>query len=571
MLRSLYIRDYAIIDELEVEFESGLNILTGETGAGKSIIIGALKLILGERASSDAIRSGSRKTIIEGIFDDSSRPEVHQLLHDHEIPQESVLILRREVTNTHSRAYINDSPVNLSVMREVAAQLIDLHGQHEHQSLLKVSTHLDFLDAFGGLEQMRCQYQDAYDRTVQIHRELEELEERQRTLESSRERLSYEISEIDTVNPQEGEDDQLRNDMNRLENAEQLYNISSSLYSGLYARENSTADQLVAAWNQLRELSEIDPELQPSADEINQAYISVKEIATLLQQYSTNVEFSPSKLDTIRDRLSDLDTLKRKYGGSLTAVMEYRKKIGHEYDTVVHHDDIHKKLQEDLAKAKESLSVLALELSLHRQEVAGRIESSITAEFANLGMPAGQLNVHLQHREDPLGWITAKNSNQQAFHHYKAYRHGMDEVEFLMTTNLGEGQHPLTRIASGGEISRVMLAMKRVLAMNDNLPILVFDEIDIGISGSIARKVGKCMADLALHHQIITITHLPQIAALAHVHFVVVKQVSEGRTTTTIQKLSEEESIEQVAQLITGAEVTDSMRQSARELMDTES
>ncbi|MCY4001062.1 MAG: DNA repair protein RecN [Bacteroidetes bacterium] len=571
MLRSLYIRNYAIIDELEIEFESGLNILTGETGAGKSIIVGALKLILGERASSDAIRSGSRKAVIEGIFDDSSLLGVTQILHDHDIPQESVLILRREVTKTHSRAYINDSPVNLSVMREAAAQLIDLHGQHEHQSLLRVSTHLDFLDAFGGLEDMRYQYQGVYHQTVQLHRELDELEERQRTLKSSRERLDYEISEIDTVNPQEGEEDQLRSDMTRLENAEQLYNISSSLYSQLYARENSTADQLVAAWNQLRDLSSIDLELQPSTDEINQAYISVKEIATLLQQYSTNVEFSPSKLDKIRDRLGDLDTLKRKYGGSLTAVMEYRKKIGHEYDTLVHHDDIHKKLEEDLTKAKESLSAMALALSQQRQEVALRIESSITAEFANLGMPAGQLNVHLQYREDPSGWITSRNSHPQPSQHYKAYRHGMDEVEFLMTTNIGEGQHPLTRIASGGEISRVMLAMKRVLAKNDNLPILVFDEIDVGISGSIARKVGKCMADLALHHQIITITHLPQIAALAHTHFVVVKQVSDGRTTTMIQKLSKEDSIEQVAQLITGAEVTDSMRQSARELMDTES
>jgi len=569
MLRSLYIRDYAIIDEIEVEFESGLNILTGETGAGKSIIVGALKLILGERASSDTIRSGRSKTIIEGIFNDSSLPKVTQLLKHHEIPYEPVLILRREVAKTHSRAYINDTPVNLSVMREVATHLIDLHGQHEHQSLLKVSTHLDLLDGFGGLEKMRSQYQNAYDHTVQLHQELEDLDARQRHLESSRERLNYEISEIDSVNPHEGEEDQLRSDMNRLENAEHLYTISSSLYSVLYARENSTADQLVTAWNQLRELSEIDPTLTLSTEEMNQAYISVKEIATLLQQYSIDVEFSPSKLDAIRNRLGDLDTLKRKYGGSLTAVMEYRKKIGHEYDTVVHHGILQKKLQEDLAKAKQFLSLIALELSLQRQKVANRIESSITAEFSNLGMPAGQLRVHIHHREDPMGWVTSESIHQQPPLQYKAYRYGMDEVEFLMTTNVGEGQRPLAQIASGGEISRVMLAIKRVLSKNDNLPVLVFDEIDVGISGSIARKVGRCMADLALHHQIITITHLPQIAALAHAHFVVVKQVSDGRTTTKIQQLSEEESIEQVAQLITGADVTDSMRQSARELMGT--
>jgi len=565
MLRTLYIRDYAIIDEIEVEFEDGLNVLTGETGAGKSIIIGALKLILGERASADMIRSDAKKAIVEGIFDSAALPDLQKLLQEYELPEQSVLIMRREVAKTHSRGFINDVPATLPIMREVAAHLIDLHGQHEHQSLLRVQTHLNLIDGFGGLAGLRLTYASQYDRVENLLKNYEALKTQQNNLEDSRERLTYEIAEIDTIAPQEGEEDTLQSEMHKIEHAEQLYSATASLHSMLYARENSTADQLVTALNKIRDLANIDPTLETASQEMSQAYISVKEIAALLQEYNTRIEFNPTRLEEIHDRLGELDTLKRKYGGSITAVLEYHAQITAEYDTVVNYNTTLENLEQELIEARKILAETALQLSSKRHEIAKQIESSITAEFASLGMEAGQLHIQIRQQEDSAGWIVSGDQKKR----YRAYRHGMDEVEFLITTNTGEALRPLARVASGGEISRIMLAIKRVLASNDRLPILVFDEIDVGISGEIARKVGKSMADLSHHHQIITITHLPQIAALAHAHYIVEKQISDARAITRIRRLRDEESVEQVAALITGVEVTDAARQSARELIQT--
>ncbi len=567
MLRTLYIRDYAIIDELEVEFEGGLNILTGETGAGKSILVGALKLILGERASADTIRSGARKAVIEGIFEGRTVSDLGEILEEYEIPAQPVLIMRREIARTHSRGYINDAPATLPVMRRVAAQMIDLHGQHEHQSLLREETHLGMLDSFGGLAGIRSEYEQAYVRAHDLRREYETLQTRQTSLEAARERLAYEIEEIDAVAPQEAEEDTFRQEMNRLEHAEQLYRATASLHSMLYAREDSTADQLGIAQNELENLVRIDPALDTARQEIEQAQISVTEIAAILQDYNARIEFSEHRLQEIHDRLGELDTLKRKYGGSMEAVLDYRERIGKEYEIAVNYDTALENVAKDLTEAREILSEVANRLSARRHEAAKEIESAITAEFASLGMAAGKLRVQLQVHIDPAGWITREAAGGQK-QHYRAYPHGMDDVVFLITTNVGEDYRPLARIASGGEVSRIMLAIKRVLAENDRLSSLVFDEIDVGVSGAIARKVGKSMAELAKYHQIIAITHLPQIAALAQAHYVVEKHVSEGRTTTQIRQLSDEESLEQVAKLITGSDVTDAMLQSARELMN---
>ncbi len=570
MLRTLYIRDYAIIDELEVDFENGLNILTGETGAGKSILIGALKLMLGERASGQMIRSGAKKAIVEGVFDNISSPELDEFLEEAEIELQPVLILRREITQTYSRGYINDSPATLTLMRKVAAQMIDLHGQHEHQSLLKIDTHLALLDGFGGLAGLRSAYKDAYERVSDLTKQREELLSNQGSLEVLRERLAYEIDEIDAVSPQEDEEKEIRNEMHRLAHAERLSGSAASLYSMLYASDDSATDRLSIAYSELRDLARFDQTLEAACEEINQANISVTEIAAMLQSYSESIESNPARLEEVRDRLGALDTLKRKYGGTIQAVLAYREQIADEFAIVVDYDAARKKIEQSLAEAQQTLSDAAQHLSTRRQEVGEQVGASVTKELVSLGMASGRFNVRIDRREDPTGWITLKTANQQTVR-YKAYRHGMDDVEFLITTNVGEALRPLVRVASGGEISRIMLAIKRVLAEVGHLSILVFDEIDIGVSGSIARKVGESMADLARHHQIIAITHLPQIAALAKAHYVVEKPVVKGRATTQIRRLGPEESLEHVAMLITGAEVTDAMRQSAKELMDIKS
>ena len=568
MLRTLYIRDYAIIDELEVEFDSGLNILTGETGAGKSIIVGALKMILGERASTDTIRSGAKKAVVEGHFDGSDTAPLVQLLEENDIDMHSRLIMRREIMTSHSRAFINDTPATLPLMRQVAACLIDLHGQHEHQSLLRTDTHLDLLDNYGGLGGMRADYTTQFENVCALIKEHDEFLAKQGQLDAIRERLLSEIEEIDVVAPREHEEDQLRDEERRLEHAERLFSETASLYDLLYAREAATADQLVVARNALQDIARIDPSLEELCEEIQSAHIAVAEVASMLQDYNARIEFNPDRLETIRRRLGALDRLKRRYGGTMAAVLAHREEIGREYEHAANYDASLKKLDSVLANSQEALSAAALRLSNKRHEVTEHIEAAIAGELAQLGMPNCKFSISCTRRTDSEGWIRLATAGRDA-EQYAALRHGMEEVEFLVATNVGEPPKPLARIASGGEISRIMLGLKTILAKSDRLPILVFDEIDSGISGGIARKVGESMADLARYHQIIAITHLPQIAAAANAHFAVEKHIEKGRTSTQIRRLKDDEPLEHVAMLITGTEVTEAMRESARELMET--
>ncbi len=566
MLRTLYIRDYALIEELEVEFDSGLNILTGETGAGKSIIVGALKMILGERASTEVVRTGAKKAVIEGIFDEADVPKLRVLLDAKQIDIAPQMILRREITPSHSRAFINDTPATLAVMREVAAHLIDLHGQHEHQSLLRIETHLELLDNFGSLGGLLADYQEKYRQVAGLIARRDELVARERQLHQQKELYAFQIQEIDEVDPQPEEEEVLEDERRVLENAEQLYQATAHLYEMLYASDGAVNDQLVVARNELQDLFRIDKVFESVFEEIKSAQIVVSEVAAFLQDYNARIAFNPERLEAIRVRLGELDRLKRKYGGTLEAVLDHRREIGEHYALAVDFEGAIARLDGEIRAAQEALSGAAQRLSAKRHEVAERIERAIVAELARLGMPNSQFEVRFARRKDADGWIHLPVAGRAA-ERYAAFAKGMDQVEFFITTNVGEVLKPLARVVSGGEISRIMLALKTILAKSDRLPILVFDEIDIGISGPIAHKVGESMRYLAQYHQIISITHLPQIAALGDVHFSVEKVVEAGRTKTQIRRLEDAERAEQVATLLSGTEVTEATLESARELM----
>lgn len=566
MLRMLYIRDYALIEELEVEFGSGLNILTGETGAGKSILIGALKMILGERADTDMIRSGARKAIVEGIFDEADTPRLKALLEANAIEPLPQLIVRREIMAGQSRAFINDTPASVQLLRDVAALLIDLHGQHEHQSLLRTETHLELLDNFGSLGGLRETYQRHYETVARLMREREALMARRRELQEQKERYAFEIEEIDRVRPQEGEEEALEAELRILENAEHLYEATARLYEMLYESENAVHDQLVLARNELQDLVRIDRSFEEALEEIRSAQISVAEIAKFLQDYNARIEFNPERLEAIRSRLVELELLKRKYGGTLEAVLAHRAEIGRQYALAVDFEGALERLDQQLGEALQNLAAAAQRLSVKRHEVAERIERAIEAELAVLGMPAAQFEVRFTRRADPEGWIMLPVPGREP-ERYAAFATGMDQVEFYLTTNPGEPLRPLVRVASGGEVSRIMLALKTILAKSDRLPILVFDEIDTGISGAIAHRVGERLHELANYHQIIAITHLPQIAAFGDVHFLVEKILEAGRAKTRIRRLSDEERAHQVAALMSGAAVTEAALESARELI----
>jgi len=566
VLRTLHISDYALIESLEVDFEGGLNILTGEAGAGKSIILGALKMILGERARASAVRTGARRAVIEGFFDISEVPTVQEIMEANGQEPSTYLILRREIASGYSRAFVNDSPATLPVVRAIAVHLIDLHGQHEHQSLLRTATHLELLDHYGGLGPLRADYEQHYRAVQALVKQRAEMGQRRQQTHMLQERLAYEIAEIDAIGPELKEERDLEEEQRRLENAEHLFSTTATLFEMLYARDNSTGDQLAVAYNDLRDLARIDSVFESACEEIRSAQITIADIALRLQDYNVRIEFSPNRLEMIRERLGALDGLKRKYGGTLEAVIAYRESIGEQYDQIVNYRESVQVLNAEIAKEQKALSQAAAELSTKRREVAERIEQGVASELEHLGMSAARLWVTFKWRTDSDGWICLPASERPE-EHYQAFRHGMDVVEFRISTNVGEPPKGLQKVASGGEISRIMLALKAVLAKSDSLPILVFDEIDSGVSGSIARKVGESMASLGRHHQIIAITHLPQIAALGQTHFTVEKQVVAGRARTHIRRLADEERVEHVARLFSGAEVTDAMRASARELM----
>lgn len=568
MLRSLTIRDYALIESLEVEFDSGLNIITGETGAGKSILLGALKLLLGERASTEALREGAKKAVVEGTFDNADEGRVPALLaqHDIEPSDDGTLVIRREISERGSRAFVNDTPATLDVLREVASNTIDLHGQHEHQSLLRTETHVELLDTYGGLGGLVGTYRKAYRAVAALVAERTDLVRREAELRKQKELYAFQIDHIDRVAPTVDETDALEAERRVLENAEHLYEATAELYGQISESDDALYDRLVLVRNQLQDLARIDATFDETLAEVRSAEIILKEATQFLQDYNARIEFNPERLDEIRERLSDLHDLERRYGGSIEAVIAYRADIGQTYDLARDFEGAIERIDAQIASARETLSTAAARLSQKRHEVAERIEEMIGVELATLGMPHARFVVRFGFQDDPEGWITFPGGRAQRV---AAFPAGADLVEFHISANLGETPKPLARVASGGEVSRIMLALKAILAKSERLPILVFDEIDTGISGPIARRAGESMHRLAQYHQIIAITHLPQIASLGDVHFSVEKEIADGRTKTRIRRLDESERAEAVALLLAGDDPTEATLQSARELIES--
>jgi DNA repair protein RecN (Recombination protein N) len=568
MLKSLLIKNYALIDQLEMEFETGLNIITGETGAGKSIIIDAMNLILGERATAEEIRSGAEKAVVEGVFAISGNGKVRQLLEEMEIESGDEIIVRREINHRgQSRAFINDTPVSISQLKGLGDFLVDLHGQHEHQSLLRPETHIDLLDEFGGLENLIDEFREAYrDLALEIDR-LKQLVSKRDALNEKRELYAFQINEIDAINPVPGEIDKLEAELKILENAEKLYESTTRLYEILYDSENSLHDQLVMVRNQLEDLSQIDRSFEAVREEGETAKAIVDEITRFVQSYSSKIDFEPQRLEEIRDRIGVLTMLKKKYGGSLEAVIEYRERIGKEYSLAENFDEEIQRAQLKVESAREKASKNAERLSAKRREVAERVAKSLIGVLAEVGIEKAKFEIQISNKEYHGNDGFLKPLVKLGSEFYETSEKGFDFVEFYVSTNVGEEPRPLAKVASGGEISRIMLALKTILAKSDRLPLLVFDEIDTGISGRIAAKVGKSLKNLSGFHQIIAITHLPQIAGMADVHFKVEKIVKGKRAVTQVTKLSDEERVLEVARLLSGDDVTQASISGAKELI----
>ena len=572
MLKSLQIRNYALIEELHVPLSSGLVIITGETGAGKSIIVDALGLVLGERASVEAVRTGSEKAIVEAVFDSTGNSKVAALLQANELDTADELIVRREVSiKGQSRCFINDSPVTLALLKQAGELLVDLHGQHEHQSLLRVETHCDMVDDFGGLEGLVREYRESFHTLQSLAEEVQTLRDREEQLRERRDFCLFQAQEIDAVAPQAGEEEKLETDLRILENSERLHTATSELHSQLYEGDRSAHDLLVIARNQMHTLASIDPQFADAARECASAAAIVNELAKFVQGYNARVEFAPDRLEELRERLGRIAFLKKKYGGSIESVLAHREAIGTDLALADNFEGVLQRLQTDLDAARAECARRADRLSVKRHEVGKKIDKAIVQELATLGIANARFSTRIEQIPVENGRASRSALPDDAVLHGKTpvrlNSRGYDVVEFYISTNAGEDEKPLTKVASGGEISRIMLALKSILARTDRLPVLIFDEIDVGVSGRIAQAVGASMKSLAGFHQVIAITHLPQIAGFADTHCVVTKTEQNGRASTSLRTLTLDDQVREVARLMSGAEVTEAGLAGARELM----
>jgi len=562
MLKTLEVKDYALIDQINVEFGKGLNIITGETGAGKSILIDAMGLLLGERASTEVVRKGANKSIVEGIFEVEGNHKVKILIGENEIDDYSELILRREISlKGANRCFVNDTPVSLSFIKEIGNLLVDLHGQHEHQSLLHTETHIDYLDEFGNYDDLLSKYKNRYDELIKTEREIETLREREAILIEKKEIYAFQINEIDNVSPEKGEEEKLNDELKILENSEKLAELSSEVYQILYEADNPVHDSIVRVKNNLNILAEIDKSFTESSNEAETVLALINDISSFIRSYESKIDLKPEHIEEVRERLGSIHMLKKKYGGTVQSVLEHRKKIGEEFELAENYSERITDLNDKLNSIRIEAGKLAKGISEKRKTESKKVRISVEDSLKELGIshPNFQTKI-LNELAVDNNFITVNGKS------FKCSARGIDKVEFFISTNQGEDPKPLAKVASGGEISRIMLSLKSTLAKNDKLPLLIFDEIDVGVSGRIAQKVGNVLKALAEYHQIIAITHLPQIAGLADHHYEVKKTDDKNRTSSSIEKLTDEGRVREVAKLMSGEKVTNASIKGAQEL-----
>ncbi|MBI4556921.1 MAG: DNA repair protein RecN [Candidatus Hydrogenedentes bacterium] len=536
MLEILRIQNYALIDEIEIEFQSGLNVLTGETGAGKSILVDALNLVLGARAASETVRDGADRARVEAVFrlPRNSRRLTGLLKESGIEPEDDALIVSRTVTSDgRSRALVCGQLTPLSLLARVGDELVDLHGQHEHQSLLRPERQLDLLDGFAHCAELAADVLRIVLQLRETEKSIAELEtfdrERERRIEFSR----HEVNEIEAAHLQPGEEEELRSRRTLITNAERIVALTSSAYAALYEGEGAAVDRIAVALKALDELAAIDERFRPFGQPLAAFQAGLEEVATDVRRYTERAEFDPVELDRINERLSLIGNLRRKYGADIEAILAYRQKAHSEIETFEQRDvrleELKRRRGAELSDALEKARVL----SEKRKASARKLDRQITLALQELGMKGGRFEMHFE---------TTQLSSD-----------GNDRVEFLLTANPGEKPKALRQVASGGEVSRIMLALKAVFAEADRIPTLIFDEIDAGVGGTVATKVADKLRELARSHQTICITHIPQIAAAAQTHYRVSKTTGKGRTLTKVSRVDAEERVEELARLLDGS------------------
>ena len=551
MLNQLSIRNVAVIDKLDINLHDGVSVLTGETGAGKSIIIDSINMILGDRANKELVRYGTDKAVVQAVFD--APKSVINVLEENDIDveDETVIITRQVTKEGKSAARINGMVVTLNILREISDRLINIHGQHDNQALLTPIRHITFLDAYADNEEYINRYKDILSKKREIEKKISSLEMDEQEKMQRIDLLEYQVTEIKKASLEKGEEDDLREQRDIYTNAEQITKSVNEAYMNLYEGDEiqSAYDGISIAVNEIFQISDLNPQLKSIYDTLNEIMYSLEDTAHEIKEFGETVEFDEQALNEIEERLDLISRLKRKYGNSIEEILEYLKKAESELNDIKLSDERTNELKEELKNITKELKEKGNVLTQRRENAAKVLEENIEKSLHELNMEKSKFKVNIE--------------NDGTF-----YDNGMDKVEFLISTNPGEPLKPLVKIASGGELSRVMLAIKSILADSDGVDTMIFDEIDTGVSGKAAMSIAKKLAVIAKNKQVICITHLPQLTAMADNHYLIQKNTDGELASTTLKELDEEGRELELARIIDGGEVTELALSHAKQMLE---
>ncbi|WLR49728.1 DNA repair protein RecN [Bacillus tianshenii] len=566
MLAELSIKNFAIIEGLTVSFDEGLTVLTGETGAGKSIIIDAIGLLIGGRGSYEFVRHGTQKAEIEGLFliEEDSHPCYKKAAELGIEIEEGQIVLKRDMTSKgKSICRINGKLVTLAILREVGQTLVDIHGQHEHQDLMNSERHLMLLDEFAHnrISETLNEYTDIYESYVKLQKKLKSYNENEQELAHRLDLIQFQLEEISNAKLKLNEDEELMNERNQLANFEKVHQSLKNSYEAL-SGEQRGLDWVGLAMSQLEDVAELSEDLKLMSEQVANSFYLLEEASFSLRDQLEELEYDPERLDFIESRLSEINMLKKKYGTSVEEILEYAAKIEEEIDEIENRDVHLDKLKKELNSVAEDLLVEAKHLSKLRKEAAVQLTAMIHHELQELYMEKTTFSVEFDRKEGDHENVELEGKPVQFG------RKGIDQVDFYISTNPGEPLKPLSKVASGGELSRIMLALKSIFSEHQGITSIIFDEVDTGVSGRVAQAIAEKIHRVSIGSQVLCISHLPQVAAMADTHLYISKKMEAERTTTSVQELNEEEKIREIGRMISGVEVTELTRQHAQELLE---